>query len=66
MQVTASIGIAYGRYETPDELLRDADIALYQAKGSGKDRYVLFSASAELTPEVGVASIPVGSIKASC
>ncbi len=50
VQVTASIGIACGRYATPDELLRDADIALYQAKGDGKDRHVLFSASAE--PEV--------------
>ncbi|HME03070.1 MAG TPA: sensor domain-containing diguanylate cyclase [Solirubrobacteraceae bacterium] len=47
VQVTASIGIAYGRYATPDDLLRDADIALYQAKGAGKDRHVLFSASAE-------------------
>ena len=36
VQVTASIGIAYGRYATPDELLRDADIALYQAKGRAR------------------------------
>jgi diguanylate cyclase (GGDEF)-like protein len=48
--VTASVGIACGRYATPDDLLRDADLALYQAKGAGKDRYVLFSASAEATP----------------
>ena len=47
VHVTASIGIACGRYATPDNLLRDADIALYQAKGTGKDRHVLFSASAE-------------------
>jgi diguanylate cyclase (GGDEF)-like protein len=50
VQVTASIGIACGLYATPDELLRDADIALYQAKAAGKDRHVLFSASAEATP----------------
>ena len=48
--VTASIGIACGRYATADELLRDADLALYQAKGQGKDRHAVFSASAERTP----------------
>jgi diguanylate cyclase (GGDEF)-like protein len=45
--VTASIGIACGRYGSADELLRDADLALYQAKGQGKDRHAVFSASAE-------------------
>jgi diguanylate cyclase (GGDEF)-like protein len=40
--VTVSIGVAAGRYETPDALLRDADLALYAAKGAGKDRYALF------------------------
>ncbi|MEA2247208.1 MAG: hypothetical protein QOH46_1737, partial [Solirubrobacteraceae bacterium] len=28
---------------TAEEMLRDADIALYEAKESGKDRYVLFA-----------------------
>ena len=42
--VTASIGVAVGRYETPDALLRDADLALYAAKAAGKDRYSLFDA----------------------
>ena len=51
VHVTASIGIACGLYSTPDELLRDADLALYQAKGAGKDRHVLFSASAHAAPE---------------
>jgi diguanylate cyclase (GGDEF)-like protein len=45
LAVTASIGIAEGDRATPDELLRDADIALYQAKGAGKQRAVLFSRS---------------------
>jgi len=42
---TASIGIAFGRYETPDDLLRDAQLALYSAKAAGKDRYTLFNAN---------------------
>lgn len=42
VSVTASIGIALGSYATPDELLRDADLALYAAKASGKNRHVLF------------------------
>ncbi|HME04768.1 MAG TPA: EAL domain-containing protein [Solirubrobacteraceae bacterium] len=40
--VTVSIGVAVGRYSTPDDLLRDADLALYAAKAAGKDRYALF------------------------
>ena len=43
--VTASIGVAVGRYGSPDELLRDADLALYAAKAAGRDRYALFDAS---------------------
>ena len=40
--VTASIGIAEDGRATPDELLRDADIALYQAKAAGKKCAVVF------------------------
>jgi diguanylate cyclase (GGDEF)-like protein len=40
--VSASIGIATGVRATADELLRDADIALYQAKATGKDRWTAF------------------------
>ena len=39
---TASIGIAIGVRDSADELLRDADLALYAAKAAGRDRYVLF------------------------
>jgi diguanylate cyclase (GGDEF)-like protein len=41
---TASIGIAMngGEYENADDILRDADSALYIAKQNGKARYVLF------------------------
>jgi diguanylate cyclase (GGDEF)-like protein len=40
--VTASIGIATGTRASVEELLRDADIAMYRAKWDGKDRYVVF------------------------
>jgi len=43
---SASIGIAFGRvqYNTPDEIMRDADTAMYQAKSHGKARHELFDA----------------------
>jgi diguanylate cyclase (GGDEF)-like protein len=40
--LTASIGIAAGLRPSATELLRDADIALYEAKTAGKDRFVVF------------------------
>ena len=42
--VTVSIGAAMGaaRYERPDELLRDADIAMYEAKARGRCTTVIF------------------------
>jgi diguanylate cyclase (GGDEF)-like protein len=40
--VTASIGIAVGDRMTADELLRDADIAMYRAKWDGKNCYAVF------------------------
>jgi predicted signal transduction protein with EAL and GGDEF domain len=40
--LTASIGIAAGLRASASELLRDADIALYEAKTTGKDRFVIF------------------------
>ncbi len=41
---TASIGIALSStgYERPEDLLRDADTAMYQAKALGKARYEMF------------------------
>jgi diguanylate cyclase (GGDEF)-like protein len=42
LKVTASIGVAAGDRDCADELLRDADIAMYQAKWDGRHRYVLF------------------------
>jgi diguanylate cyclase (GGDEF)-like protein len=43
--LTASIGVAFGRYATPEELLRDARLALEASKAAGKDRYTLFNAN---------------------
>jgi diguanylate cyclase (GGDEF)-like protein len=40
--VSASIGIAVGPRDSSEELFRDADVALYRAKESGKNRYVIF------------------------
>jgi diguanylate cyclase (GGDEF)-like protein/PAS domain S-box-containing protein len=44
---SASIGIALGspEYDSPEELLRDADTAMYRAKHLGKNRYELFGNS---------------------
>jgi diguanylate cyclase (GGDEF)-like protein len=42
LHVNTSIGIAVGDRATGGELLRDADIALYQAKAKGKNRYEFF------------------------
>ncbi len=41
----ASIGIALGSrsYQRPEELLRDADIAMYCAKAQGKNRFEVFN-----------------------
>jgi diguanylate cyclase (GGDEF)-like protein/PAS domain S-box-containing protein len=41
---SASIGIAFGHahYSNPDEIMRDADTAMYHAKSRGKARHELF------------------------
>ena len=43
---TASIGIALSTsaYEKPEDILRDADTAMYRAKENGKARYEMFDA----------------------
>ena len=42
ISVTTSIGIATGDRDAAKDLLRDADIALYEAKGAGRNRYAEF------------------------
>lgn len=43
--ISASIGIALRneKYKTPEEMLRDADIAMYRAKSSGKGQHKIFN-----------------------
>jgi diguanylate cyclase (GGDEF)-like protein len=49
ISVTASVGVAMGLRDHAQDLLRDADIALYAAKAKGKNCYVIFQ------PEMHVA-----------
>ncbi len=43
--IGASVGIAFDEVHNPDLLLRDADAALYQAKHSGRGRFVVYGPS---------------------
>ena len=51
--VTASIGIALSTvgYERPEDVLRDADMAMYRAKTMGKARYEVFDKSMNANAE---------------
>ena len=44
ISISGSIGIAAAKADTqrPDELLRNADVAMYTAKGDGKSRFAVF------------------------
>jgi diguanylate cyclase (GGDEF)-like protein len=42
LKVSASIGVASGVRECAGDLLRDADIAMYQAKWDGRHRFAVF------------------------
>jgi diguanylate cyclase (GGDEF)-like protein/PAS domain S-box-containing protein len=44
LYTTASVGVVVARegYHRPDELLRDADIALYRSKADGRATYTIF------------------------
>jgi diguanylate cyclase (GGDEF)-like protein/PAS domain S-box-containing protein len=48
---SASIGIAFSQtgYQTPEDMLRDADTAMYRAKSNGKARYEVFDVKMHAT-----------------
>ena len=45
--ISASIGITFSTngYQTSDQIIRDADIAMYKAKSKGKAQYAIFDSS---------------------
>jgi diguanylate cyclase (GGDEF)-like protein len=49
LTVTASVGVAAGQRASAEELLRDADIAMYSAKWDGKNRYAVFESAMQDT-----------------
>jgi diguanylate cyclase (GGDEF)-like protein len=48
--VSISVGIAMGDRAEPGDLLRDADVALYQAKAAGKNRAEVFHPQMQTDP----------------
>ncbi|HXZ82715.1 MAG TPA: EAL domain-containing protein [Acidimicrobiales bacterium] len=48
VEASASIGIATGERPAAEDLLRDADIALYRAKTAGKRQFVVFEPEMEM------------------
>ena len=61
-KITVSIGVAsfYQHGRTPEELMRNADNALYMAKNSGRDRVVvaeILHPAPEPTPQSAMASV---------
>jgi diguanylate cyclase (GGDEF)-like protein/PAS domain S-box-containing protein len=53
LQVSASIGIAIGKagYRSTDEIVRDADTAMYTSKAEGRACYTVFAGLPNLVPE---------------
>jgi diguanylate cyclase (GGDEF)-like protein len=54
VRVSTSIGIATGDRTHGDDLLRDADMAMYEAKASGKDAWVVFRPEMETAMRQGI------------
>jgi len=51
VSVTVSIGIATGLPNVAEDLIRDADLAMYQAKTMGKGGYVVFESSMQVAAQ---------------
>ena len=49
LSVTASVGIAVGPRASADDLLRDADFALYEAKAAGRNQWRVYESSMQST-----------------
>jgi diguanylate cyclase (GGDEF)-like protein len=49
LTISVSIGIAAGQHESADELLHQADLALYAAKQAGKNRYAEYEEAMQAT-----------------
>lgn len=47
MVVSASVGVAFAQHGSADDLLRDADFALYEAKAAGKNRWTVFESETQ-------------------
>ena len=53
VRVTASVGVAVSATAAAGELLRSADVALYQAKHAGRNCFVLFQPEMQTEPSSG-------------
>jgi len=51
IRVTVSIGVATGLPASADDLMQDADLALYKAKALGKDGYALFESAMQVAAQ---------------
>ncbi|WP_183164390.1 diguanylate cyclase [Arthrobacter oryzae] len=59
LNVTASVGIAIGSgFEDPEELLERADKAMYSAKHTGRERYVIYGAAITASDQGGMSVHP--------
>ena len=59
LRVTASVGLACGRYSSAEEVLKDADLAMYSAKDGGKGRVASYEPGLrEIVPRPSVMDDP--------